>query len=212
MLEQRRYQRIRFGTPPIIKIGTKGAIGEGQIENLSLMGLMARSDLPLEIGRTIGCEFSVVGSQLISVPATVVSRVGALFGMRFLSGPVNLILIEDALNAALQGGQGSVLSLHELSGRKVMRISGGLLGTLRSDFMHALTRVGVDEMDLSGVTSVEEAGLGLCMVATSRYGVTISAQSHCFAEAWKLAQAIPNAIDTDGEWGRETQIQSIQHL
>lgn len=212
MLEQRRYQRIRFGVPPTIKIGTKGAVGDGVIENLSLMGLMARSDLPLEIGRTVGCEFRVGESQLISVPATVVSRVGVLFGMRFLSGPVNLILIEDALTAALSGGQGSVLSLHELGGRKVMRISGGLLGTLRSDFMHALTRVGVDEMDLSGVTSVEQSGLGLCMVATSRYGVTISSQSPCFADAWRLAMEMPGGIESEGEWGRDTQIQNLNNL
>lgn len=209
MLEQRRYQRIRFGNAPELRVGFNGVIGEGTIENLSLMGLMARSEIPLEVGRNIGLEFRIPGAERIDVAATVVSRVGALFGVRFLSGPLNLILVEDAISVALAQGLASVLTLHELSGRKVMRISGGLLATLRSDFMHALTRVGVDEIDLSGVTAVEQAGLGLCMIATSRYGVAITERSKCFDEAWNLAMAMPGALDDAEDWGRDTQIRSM---
>lgn len=208
MLEQRRYQRIRFGTAPSVRIGFNGQRGEGSIENLSLMGLMARSEIQLEVGRNIGLEFRIPGAERIDVAATVVSRVGSLFGVRFLSGPLNLILVEDAINAALSAGQASVLTLHELGGRKVMRISGGLLGNLRNDFMHALTRVGVEEIDLSGVTAVEQAGLGLCMVATSRYGVTLGERSACFDEAWRLAMAMPGALDDAEDWGRDTQIRA----
>jgi hypothetical protein len=36
--------------------------------------------------------------------------------------------------------------------------------------MHALTRMGVDEIDLEGVTAVEQAGLALCLVAANRHG------------------------------------------
>lgn len=208
MLEQRRYQRIRFGTAPSVRIGFNGVVGEGTIENLSLMGMMARSAVPLEVGRNIGLEFQIPGSVRIDVSATVVSRVGALVGVRFLSGPLNLILVEDAITAALTQGLASVLTLHELSGRKVMRISGGLLGNLRNDFMHALTRVGVDEIDLSGITSVEQAGLGLCMIATSRYGVTLGERSTCFDEAWRLASAMPGALEDAEDWGRDTQIRA----
>jgi len=191
MLDQRRHQRIRFGTLPTVKIGYGGAIGEGAIENLSLAGLMVRTDMPLDISRNIGCEFHIFQSPLIDVPATVVSRVGDLFGVRFQTGPINQILIDDAIMAALASGNASILSVRELGGRKIMRISGGLGNSLRNDFMHALTRMGVDEIDLEGVTLVDQAGLALCLVASSRHGVKIGTQSPCFAEAWAQALAVP---------------------
>jgi hypothetical protein len=189
--EQRRHQRIRFSSPPTVRIGYGGSVNDGTIENLSLSGLMLRTELPLEISRNIGCEFRVFDSPLIDVPANVVSRVGNLFGVRFQPGPISQVLIEDAINEALASGQASILAMRELGGKKIMRISGGLSGALRSDFMHALTRVGVDEIDLEGVTSVDQAGLALCLVASSRHGVPIGAQSVCFSEAWKLALAVP---------------------
>lgn len=193
MLDQRRHQRIRFSTPPVVTIGHGGAVGSGEIENLSLSGLMMRTDLPLTIGHTAGCEFSVFGSPVIDVPAAVVSRVGNLYGARFQTGPINQILIEDAIDSALASGKASILSVHELGGKKVMRIVGGLVGALRNDFMHSLTRVGVDEIDLGGVTAVEQAGLALCLVAVSRHGAAIGAQSEVFGGAWALAQAMPGA-------------------
>lgn len=191
MLDQRRHQRIRFGAPPRVTIGYGGAIGEGVIENLSLSGLMVRTALALDIGHTMGCEFSIFGSPMIDVPASVVSRVGDMFGGRFQTGPINQILIEDAINAALASGKASILSVHELAGRKVMRIVGGLNGSLRNDFMHAMTRVGVDEIDLAEVTAVDQAGLALCLVGINRHDARIGAQSECFAGAWKLALAVP---------------------
>jgi hypothetical protein len=195
MLDQRRHQRIRFSVPQKISIGYGGAIGEGVIENLSLSGLMMRTPMPLDISHNVGCEFSVFDSPMIDVPATVASRVCDLFGLRFQQGPISQILIEDAINGALVSGKASILSVHELGGRKTMRITGGLSGILRSDFMHALTRMGVDEIDLEGVTAVEQAGLALCLVATTRHRVTIGAQSACFAEAWALAQAAPGSLE-----------------
>lgn len=192
LLEQRRHQRIRFGNPPPpITIGFGGNIGQGVLVNLSLSGLMVRTDLELEIGHAAGCEFSLFGSPVIDVPISVVSRVGNLFGARFQTGPINQILIDDAIAGALSRGQASILSLNELAGRKVMRIVGGLNGELRGDFMHALTRGGVDEIDLAGVTTVDQAGLALCLVATTRHGVVLGAQSECFAGAWAIATAAP---------------------
>ena len=191
MQDQRRHQRIRFSELPNVKIGFGGEVGSGLIENLSLSGLMLRTSLSLEIGRLAGCEFSIFGSPLIDVPVTVVSRVGDVYGGRFQSGPINQIVIEDAIHAALAKGVASILSVHELNGRKVMRITGGLNGALRNDFMHALTRVGVNEIDMSGVTALDQPGLALCLVATSRHGVEIGEQSGCFASAWKTALARP---------------------
>ncbi len=198
MQDQRRHQRIRFGQPPVVKIGFGGMLGEGLIENLSLSGLMIRSSMRLEVGRLAGCEFALFGSPLIDVPVTIVSLVGDLYGGRFQAGPINQIVIDDAINAALAKGDASILSVHELSGRKVMRISGGLNGALRNDFMHALTRVGVNEIDLSGVTAIDQPGLALCLVATSRHGVEIGEQSESFASAWKNALARPGTSTGDG--------------
>lgn len=195
MLDQRRHQRIRFGNLPKVRIGFGGAIGEGLIENLSLSGLMVRTEMPLEISHNIGCEFSVFGSPLIDVPAAVVSRVGNMFGVRFQTGPINQILIDDAINAALASGNASILAVRELGGKKIMRITGGLGNSLRNDFMHALTRVGVDEIDLEGVTLVDQAGLALCLVASNRHGVKLGTQSPCFAEAWKQAMAVPGELE-----------------
>lgn len=167
---------------------------------------MAKSEMPLQIGQHIGCEFRIPGSQLIDVPANVVSRVGDLFSVRFLGGPLSRFLIEDAIRGAMRGGKAAVFSVHELGGRKIMRIVGGLSGALRGDFMHALTRVGIDEIDLSGVSAVEQAGLALCLVATSRYGVSIGGMSPCFAEAWRLALAVPGTLEEAPDWGTDTQI------
>lgn len=166
-------------------------MGDGVIENLSLSGLMLRTELELEIGHVAGCEFSIFGSPLIDVPATIVSRVGNLFGARFQTGPINQVMLDDAITGALAGGQASILTVHELSGRKLMRIAGGLNGSLRNDFMHALTRVGVEELDVQGVTHLDPVGLALCQVAVRRHGVNVVAQSACFAEAWLQAEAAP---------------------
>jgi hypothetical protein len=194
MVEQRRHQRIRFGVPPPVKVGFGGRMGEGSIENLSMSGLMMHCDIPLEIGQTVGCEFSLFGSPLMDVAVTVVSRIGDLYGTRFQAGLINQVIIEDAIRAALASGKASILSVHEVGGRKVMRIAGGLNGSLRNDFMHALTRVGINEIDLAGVTQVEQAGLALCLVATERHGATLGEQSTCFAEAWKFALAQPGSL------------------
>ena len=196
MQEQRRHQRIRFGVLPRIRIGFGGEIGEGLIENLSLSGLMVRTAMPLEIAHNIGCEFRIFGSPLIDVQAAVVSRVGNMFGVHFQTGPINQVLIDDAISSALASGKASILVVHERAGRKVMRITGGLNSTLRNDFMHALTRVGADEIDLEGVTLVDQGGLALCLVAVSRHGVRLGNQSSCFAEAWKQALAVPGALET----------------
>ena len=77
-----------------------------------------------------------------------------------------------------------------------MRVVGGLNGTLRNDFMHALTRMGVNEIDVEGVTEIDQSGLALCLVAIKRHGVVIGAQSACFASAWNQALAAPGEIES----------------
>ena len=191
MQDRRRHQRVRFGNSPAILIGFGGASSQGSIENISSSGLMLRTDLPLEIGRHAGCEFSLFGSPMIDVPVAIVSRVGDLYGVRFQGGLVSQVTIDDAVVTALARGDASDLGVHEIEGRKVLRISGGLNAGLRNDFMHALTRVGVDEIDVSEVTAVDQSGLALCAVATARYPVKIGAQSECFAKAWRAVENGP---------------------
>lgn len=185
MFEPRRHQRIRFCYPPVIKIGYGGEVVPGFIENLSLSGIMVRTGIIMEVGRHFGCEFSIYGSPSIDVAAVVVSRVGDVFGARFESGPLSQILLDDAIEAALAQGQAAILSTHEIDGRRVMRITGGLTGSLRNDFMHSLKQVGVVEIDASGVTAVDADGLALCLMAEQGHRVLIGRQSPCFAQGWR---------------------------
>ena len=185
MKEQRRHQRIRFGVQPLIRIGQSGLTGIGRLENLSLGGLMLRTDLPLRTGKACGCEFSVFGSALVDLSAMIVSRVGDLFCARFEAGPISESLIGDVIDRALATGKASVLSLNETHGRRVMRVTGGLNGCLQNDFMHGLTKVGVDVIDLSGVTDIDQAGVELCRIAVERHQVGFVRPSSCVHE--KLA-------------------------
>jgi hypothetical protein len=179
MREQRRHQRIRFNTQPIVRIGQSGVSGTGALENLSLGGLMVRTQLSLKVGEVIGCEFVVFDSPLIDMSAVVVNKIGDLYGARFQAGPISELLIQEAIDKALASGKASVLSINDLQGRKVMRVVGGLNGGLRNDFMHGLTKMGVDEMDLSGVTEIDSAGLDLCRIAIEQHRVWIAGSSPC---------------------------------
>lgn len=184
MDEQRRHQRIRFAIPPSIKIGYAGSTVRGTVENLSLSGIMVRTAQLLDVGKPFGCEFSVFGSPKIDVAAIVISKVGDLFGARFQSGPISDLLIRDAMDTALSSGQASIVSMHRVDGRRIMRITGGLNATLSNDFAYSLTKVGVDEIDVGAVTHVDQAGLDLCLDAVARRGASIGNQSECFSSAW----------------------------
>jgi hypothetical protein len=176
MSEQRRHQRIRFNLPPTIFVGQNGQSGRGELQNLSLGGLMLSSDIPLKTGE-------VFGSQLIDMPATVVSKVGELYSARFHAGPISEILIQEAIDGALASGKASLLSIHDLNGRKVMRIVGGLNSGLTVDFMYSLTK-GVAELDLSEVTQIDSKGMDLCLLAVEKYDVKLGERSHCVNAAW----------------------------
>jgi len=182
MKEQRRHQRIRFGSPPLVRVGQAGLIGLGRLENLSLGGLMLRTGLSLRVGESFGCEFALFGSALIDMSAQVVSRVGDAYCARFQAGPISEHLIEDVIARALATGKASVLTLNESQGRRVMRVVGGLNGCLHNDFMHGLTKVGVDEIDLSAVTDIDPAGVELCRVAAEVHRVGIVRPSSGISE------------------------------
>lgn len=168
-----------------MRIGHLGERASGQLENLSLGGLMFRCKLQLAVGEMIGCEFRVFDSPLIDIAATVVSRVGeGLYGVRFHAGPMSQHLIEGAIHDAIRNGKATVLTIHNIDGGKVMRIAGGLTAATKMDFMHGLTRVGVTELDLSEVTRIDDAGIALCDHAVVRYGVRAERRSPCVAAAW----------------------------
>lgn len=194
MLEKRRHQRIRFDEPLPMKIGHHGARAAGALENLSLGGLMFRTGLPLSVGETIGCEFRVFASPLIDLAAVVASRVGAgLYGARFQAGPMSRHLIDDAINDAIDQGKAGIVSLHELPGGRVMRVTGALTAGHRNDFMHGVERVGVVEIDLAGVTLIDAAGLALCRLAIDRFGVRIARRSPCVEAVWPPSDAFDPA-------------------
>ncbi|MDR2788454.1 MAG: PilZ domain-containing protein [Candidatus Accumulibacter sp.] len=173
MKEQRRHQRIRFNEQPLIRFGQARNGGTGRLENLSLGGLMVSTELPLMVGEAFGCEFSVLGSILIDISAVIVGCVGNFYNVRFQVGPINELLLKSEIEGALACGKGSVLSVNELQGQRVMRVAGGLNESLRSDFMHALIRVGVDAVDLSKVTDIDLAGAELCRIAAQTDRISI---------------------------------------
>lgn len=179
MREQRRHQRIRFNVQPIVRIGQYGLAGTGELANLSLGGLMLRTELPLRIGEACGCEFSVFESPLIDLSVSVTSKIGDQYGARFQAGPINEWLILTAIDNALALGLASILSINDLQGSKVMRITGGMNGSLRNDFMHSLTKMGVDKLDLSAVTEIDHVGLDLCRIAVEEHSVDIVQPSAC---------------------------------
>ncbi|MDR3299239.1 MAG: PilZ domain-containing protein [Candidatus Accumulibacter sp.] len=173
MIEHRRHQRIRFNAQPLVRFGQAGSSGTGRLENLSLGGLMVCTNIPLKTGDIFGCEFSVSGSVLIDISAVVVSCVGQLYSVRFQSGPVSEQLLKGEITRALSSGKGSILTVNDSQGRRVVRVVGGLNGSLRNDFMHALLKVGVDEVDLSSVTDIDHDGVELCRIATQTGRIAI---------------------------------------
>ena len=179
MREQRRHQRIRFNSLPSVRLGQFGCAGTGTLENLSLSGLMLRSALPLKVNEPVGCEFTVFDSPLIDISAVIVSCLGDLFGARFQAGPLSQYLIQSAIDSALASGRASTLTINEVQGRKVMRITGGLNAGLRNDFLHGVIKVGVSEIDLSEVTDIDNEGVDLCRRARTEHQIPIVRPSAC---------------------------------
>jgi hypothetical protein len=172
MSEQRRHQRVRFNVPPFVRLGQAGKTGLGRLENLSLGGLMVRSELPLKVGEAFGCNFSIMGPALIDISAVIVSCLGEFYSARFQPGPVSEQLLKDEIAGALSSGKGSILSLNKLRERQIMRVAGGLNGCLSADFMHGL-KVNVVEIDLSQVTDIDQTGAELCRIAAQTHHIDI---------------------------------------
>lgn len=197
--ELRRHQRIRFCIAPPVRIGQFGFSADGTLESLSLGGMMLHSERPLKVGAALGCEFALFALPLIDLAGQVVSRVGQRYSIRFQAGPVSAPLIQQAIDRGLALGEASILSVNEVRGRKVMRIAGGLSGGLRNDFMHALTRSGVDRLDLSAVTLIDNEGSELCRIAVEQHQVGIVRPSPC-ARAVLKTRLGPQIVDS---WEKE---------
>lgn len=186
MHEQRHHQRIRFTSPLAMRVGHAGRQCDARLENLSLGGLMFRTDLALAVGETVGCEFRVFDSAIIDLSAMVASKVGeGLYGVRFEAGPMSQHLIQDAIDDAVARGFVSIVTVHEQDGGRLLRVAGGLTAATRTDFMHALQRVGIGELDLSEVTYIDKEGLSMCAYAVARYGARAERRSPCVARAWQ---------------------------
>jgi len=188
MQDKRRHVRIRFAKPLPAYVGLKGQNRRAELLNVSLGGAMVSTDLPLAVGERFGMEFSLQGMGIDTVPTVVSRGLNNLFGVRFDLGPATEIQLEGAIQDSLRNGIASVLSMHTLGGRKVMRIAGALNLSLRNDFFHALDKMGVAEIDLSEVTSVDADGLALCVVASEKSGVVIERLSPAVANLWRSAR------------------------
>lgn len=143
---------------------------------------MVETSLALTLGAHLGVALSPVGGAVIDLPATVVSRVGALYGLRFATGPWSRVALDDMVAGALAQGVACAASLHDIAGEKVLRVSGGLQPCLLPDLQHFLGRVGVDALDASGVTAIDPLALAPCVDALMR-GVRLSGASDLFAQA-----------------------------
>lgn len=158
---------------------------------------MLHSETALKVGVAVGCEFVLFDSPLIDFSALVVSRVGRRYSARFQAGPLSEFLIEEAIDRGLAAGGASVLSVNEVCGHKVMRIAGGLNAGLGKDFMHALTRTGVDRIDLAAVTKIDAEGSELCRIAVDEYrvGILRASPGVCAALRGRVTQAVQKIID-----------------
>lgn len=173
MGEQRRHQRARFTAPPAIALAQTGVSGNGSLINLSLSGMLIQTALPLTLGEVMGCRLSLTGHAHLDFSATVITRIGDLFGIRFKPGAITRALLSDGLNHALACGDASKFSLREVQGQMTIEITGGLRKNLENDFEHALRHYRIHVIDLQQVTYADRAGLNLCNMSVERYGTKI---------------------------------------
>ena len=134
---------------------------------------MLHGEVALKVGIAVGCEFELFDSPLIDLSVLVVSRVGRRYSARFQAGPLSECLLEEAVGRGLAAGGASILSVNDVGGHKVMRIAGGLNAGLCKDFVHALTRTGVDRIDLAAVTKIDAEGSEICRIAVEEHRVGI---------------------------------------
>ncbi len=183
MQEKRRHQRVKCAGMSPFCIGVFGTEGKAELENISSSGLMMRSDLQLAIGRTVGVALALPNFPSLYASLTVVSRLGGLVGARFRAGPLNQVLIDALIVEMLSRGVASAANVHEIGGRKILRVAGGLNESLTEDLIYFFERVGVDELDASEVTMVNVAGLTPCLERLREGKLVLRAGSPCFNQA-----------------------------
>ena len=103
----------------------------------------------------------------------------------------------DAIDAALAAGKASILSINDHDGRTVMRIIGGLNGSLRNDFLHGLTRVGVADSAIAPGPPVSDGsteGRSIAGDGRGRSGVNRGGGSSGAESPIPIAAATPSAV------------------
>ena len=188
MAEQRKHQRVRFVRDPSVRIRQGGTGSTGALENLSLGGLQLRCATPLALQASACVELRLPGSGLLELSVRIVSRVGECYGARFIPGPLSEALLRLAIQQGLANGQAASLAVKELGGRRVMHVVGCLGSKLGADFQFALN-AGVGEIDLSGVTAIDAAGIGLCRQAQQGGRASIVRPSACVRVALGEAES-----------------------
>lgn len=153
-----------------------------QLENLSANGLMCRAGADFPVNQRLALSFCFEWSPPIELWAQVVSRVGALYGVRFDAAPLSEPLIQAMIGVALKRGDAASATVHDVGGRRVLRLMGGLWDSLAPDIAHFLARGGVDALDAQAVTAVETAGMAPCLEALASGQLELIAESTVFAQ------------------------------
>ena len=188
MAEQRKHQRVRFVRDLGVRIRQGEASSKGSLENLSLGGLQLRCAARLAVQASACVELRLPGGGLIELSVRIVSRVGECYGARFIPGPLSEALLRLAIQRGVANGQAASLAVKALGGRRVMHVVGCLGSKLGADFQFALN-AGVGEIDLSGVTAIDAAGIGLCRQAQQGGRASIVRPSACVRVALGEAES-----------------------
>ena len=189
MTEQRKHQRVRFVRDPVVRVRQGAIASKGELENLSLGGLLLRCPATLTLQASSCVELRLPSCGLVELSVRIVSRIGERYGARFTPGPLSEALLRLAIGQGLANGQAASLAVKAVGGRRVMQVLGCLGVKLRGDFEFAL-HAGVGEIDLSGVTTIDAAGIELCRLAM-RGQTPIVRPSACVRDA--LGEAAPIA-------------------
>ena len=187
MQERRRHQRVRCTHLPPFSIWAACGLGQGSLENLSISGVMLRTDLALRVGQPVGLAVGGLRGHAFETVASVVSRVGDLIGLRFRNAPLAMPHIEAIISDLLQRGEASAATLHDLGGQKTLRVCGGFTPAIDAELRHFVERVANGQLDVGEVTAVDPTTLAHCLPALLTGQIKLAAASPVFLKAYQEA-------------------------
>lgn len=198
--EQRLHPRARFLNPGRVELEAGRGYAEGEIVDLSRTGAQVRLQTPLAPGRRVTGEFSLGSGVAVPFAGIVVNlrdpRGNAPgVGIRFdgpAAGEWNAV-IDDVIRKAIARGEdgralASMVQVITWGNSPKVKVYGALSGHGWRDLLGAVARFGAASLDLSDVTSIDPAGIALCMMASERHGAQVERCSRHVREIMDLAQ------------------------